>query len=59
MSDLFVRGQYRATLTLSHRATLATAWGNWLPIGCVLMAVALLLAARFVPDRLSRTTLRQ
>jgi apolipoprotein N-acyltransferase len=51
MSELFVKGQYRATLALSHRVTLYTRWGDWLPRACVLIAVALLLAARFVPGR--------
>ena len=48
-SELFVRGQYRATLALSHRTTLYTVWGDWLPRGCLLIAIALLLAARFFP----------
>jgi apolipoprotein N-acyltransferase len=54
-SELFVRGQYRATLKLSKRATLYTTWGDWLPRACVLIAIALLFAARFFPGRLPRT----
>jgi len=53
-SELFVRGQYRATLALSNRVTLYTAWGDWLPRACVLIAIALLLMARFAPGRLLR-----
>ena len=48
-SELFVRGQYRATLALSRRTTLYTRWGDWLPRLCVLIALALLLA-RTSPD---------
>jgi apolipoprotein N-acyltransferase len=55
MSELFVRGQYRATLTLSSRSTLYTVWGDWLPRACTLIALALLLAARFVPGRWPRS----
>ncbi len=50
-SELFVRGQYKATLALSHRTTLYTSWGDWLPRLCVLIALALLLAARFSRSR--------
>ncbi len=53
-SDLFVRGQYRATLALSRRATLYTAWGDWLPKLCVLLATALLVVTRIHPGRLRR-----
>ncbi len=56
-SELFVQGQYRATLALSHRATLYTRWGDWLPRACVLIAIALLIAARFPPARLQRNHL--
>jgi apolipoprotein N-acyltransferase len=48
-SELFVRGQYRATLALSRRATLYTRWGDWLPRACTLIAIALLVVARFHP----------
>ena len=48
-SELFVKGQYRATLALSHRTTLYTTWGDWLPRLCVLIAIALLFVARFRP----------
>ena len=54
MSELFVRGQYGATLALSHRLTLYTRWGDWLPRLCLLITIALLLAARFIPGRLLR-----
>jgi apolipoprotein N-acyltransferase len=54
VSELFVKGQYRATLALSHRVTLYTAWGDWLPRACVLIAIALLIVARFRPGRLPR-----
>jgi apolipoprotein N-acyltransferase len=46
-SGLFVRGQYRAELTLSRRPTLYAAWGDWLPRACV-AALLVLLAAAFV-----------
>jgi apolipoprotein N-acyltransferase len=45
MSELFARGQYRATLALSRRTTLYTRWGDWLPRVCVAIALALLVAA--------------
>jgi apolipoprotein N-acyltransferase len=52
-SPLFVRGEYRATIAPSSRRTLYTAWGDWLPRACTLIAVALLLASLF-----TRTPLR-
>jgi apolipoprotein N-acyltransferase len=53
-SELFVKGQYQATLALSNRTTLYTVWGDWLPRMCVLIAMALLIVARFHPGRLPR-----
>lgn len=53
-SELFVRGQYQATLQLSRRMTLYTRWGDWLPRACVLLAIALLVVARFRPARSQR-----
>jgi len=53
-SELFVQGQYQTTLALSRRVTLYTAWGDWLPRLCVLIAIALLFVARFHPGRLPR-----
>ena len=53
-SELFVKGHYRATLALSHQTTIYTRWGDWLPRLCVLIALALLLAARFTPGRRTR-----
>jgi len=50
-SELFVQGQYQATLALSHRVTPYMRWGDWLPRLCVLIASALLFVARFHPDR--------
>jgi apolipoprotein N-acyltransferase len=47
-SALFERGEYRATLALSGRATLYTAWGDWLPKACVLLALGLLILPRAV-----------
>ncbi len=58
-SELFVQGQYRATLTLSNRMTLYTCWGDWLPRLCVLIAMALLLVARFHPGLSQRRRLEK
>jgi len=53
-SELFVQGQYRATLALSHRTTLYTRWGDWLPKACVLLALAMLLGSLRRPKSFRR-----
>jgi len=53
-SELFVRGQYQATLALSQRVTFYTRRGDWLPRMCVLIVIALLIVVRFHPGRLQR-----